>query len=548
MIKLLIADDEPLVQIGIQSMLDWERLGIEICGIAVNGEHALELIEENSPQIVITDIRMPVMNGLELIKTCSERYGKLPLFIVLTSYEEFGLVKEAIHYQVIEYLVKLDLDAVSLKAAIGQALKRLEEIRKVEAPEAALLSQSMSEKFFMRLLYNLFDSSEQFQLQARDLKFPYRDFCYAAASCEICESSHFSLSREQLAHLYSSSLQMIRDVLARYCRCHLMSLDQKHFAVIFCLPQEEESGAGLMARALEDASSIVHTYFNVNLRIGVGNIVGLPFAVSESYQEAREAALKASDRQPVISFSPSSSSSLQSSFNLSLFKRDIIRSFEEFDTEVLSRALSTIIDLFAAHPNRYLQAIDGACNIMYLAISLLPEGEQSLSEIFADWNGSYRSIYRMNSVEQITGWLQTLRDGLCEILKSRKKTYKDHIITNVKRYISDHIEERLTLNEVSDVFGISHNYLSVLFKKNCGIGFSEYITQMKIARSKNMLLEENLKIYEVADRLGFETSGYFSKVFKKVEGISPREYLQEKTLAPETEAAADGDTEGAAST
>lgn len=196
----------------------------------------------------------------------------------------------------------------------------------------------------------------------------------------------------------------------------------------------------------------------------------------------------------------------------------MIRSFEEFDTDVLSRTLSSIIELFAAHPNRYLQAIDGACNIMYLAMSLLPEGEVNLSEIFEGWNGSYRSIYRCSSVEQITVWLETLRNGLCEILKSRKKTYKDHIVTNVKHYINDHIEERLTLNEVSDVFGISHNYLSVLFKKNCGIGFSEYITQTKVAGRKPMLLEENLKIYEVADRLGFETPCYFSKVFKKVGG------------------------------
>lgn len=534
MIKLLIADDEPLVQIGIKSMLDWERLGIEICGIAANGEHALELIEETSPQIVITDIRMPVMNGLELIKLCSEKYGRLPLFIVLTSYEEFGLVKEAIHYEVIEYLVKLELSGDSLKAAVDKAVKRLEDIRKAEDPQAVLLNQSMSEKFFMRLLYNLFDSREQFELQARDLKFPFQDFSYQAACCEICESDRFPLTREQLAQLYSGCLQMIRDVLTRYSRCHLVSLDQKHFAVIFCLPLGEESG-DLTARALGDASSIVHTYFNVNLRIGAGTAVSTPFAVSESYQEARESARKASDNQPVISFSSSSANSLQSSFNLSIFKRDMIRSFEEFDTDVLSRTLSSIIELFASHPNRYLQAIDGACNIMYLAMSLLPEGEVNLSEIFEGWNGSYRSIYRCSSVEQITVWMETLRDGLCEILKTRKKTYKDHIVTNVKHYINDHIEERLTLNEVSDVFGISHNYLSVLFKKNCGIGFSEYITQMKVTRSKAMLLEENLKIYEVADRLGFETSCYFSKVFKKVEGVSPREFLQEKTLAPEPE-------------
>lgn len=541
MIQLLIVDDEPLVQIGIKSMLNWDRLGIEICGVAANGEHALDLMLETMPQIVITDIRMPVMNGLELIKTCSEKYGKLPLFIVLTSYEEFSLVKEAIHYEVIEYLVKLELNADSLKAAVDKAVKRLEEIQKVKNPEAVILSHSMSEKFLMRLLYNLFDSREQFELQARDLKFPFKDTVYQAAYCEICESDRFELTGEQLTHLYSSCLQMIRDVMTRYLSCLVISLDQKHFAVIFCLSPKEE-GRILVTSALGDASSIVHTYFNVVLRIGAGSTVSSPFAISESYQEAREAALKASEKQPVISFSPID---LQphTSFNLSLFKRDIIRSFEEFDTDVLFNTLTNIIALFSAHPNRYLQAIDGACNIMYLAISLLPEGEVSLSEIFEGWNGSYRSIYRCSSVEQITVWLEKLRDGLCDILKTRKKTYKDHIVTNVRNYINEHIEERLTLNEVSDIFGISHNYLSVLFKKNCGIGFSEYITLSKIARSKAMLLEENLKIYEVADRLGFETSGYFSKVFKKVEGISPREFLQEKTLAPEPERISENSSE-----
>ena len=81
------------------------------------------------------------------------------------------------------------------------------------------------------------------------------------------------------------------------------------------------------------------------------------------------------------------------------------------------------------------------------------------------------------------------------------------------------------LNEVAAVFGLSPNYLSALFKKTCNIGFSEYITQKKVARAKTLLLEQDMKIYEVADQLGFESAFYFSKVFKKVEGISPREYI-----------------------
>ena len=87
MAKLLIVDDEPLVQIGIKSMLNWTDYGIEICGTAVNGQNALDLIEEYSPEIIITDIRMPIMNGLDLAKACREKYGKIPLFIFLTSYE-----------------------------------------------------------------------------------------------------------------------------------------------------------------------------------------------------------------------------------------------------------------------------------------------------------------------------------------------------------------------------------------------------------------------------------------------------------------------------
>ena len=126
----------------------------------------------------------------------------------------------------------------------------------------------------------------------------------------------------------------------------------------------------------------------------------------------------------------------------------------------------------------------------------------------------------------VTHWLNTLRDGLCSILKNRRKTYKNHVVANVQKYINSHIEERLTLNEVAAVFGLSPNYLSALFKKSCQIGFSEYITQKRSPGPKVLLLEKDRKIYEVAEQLGFESAFYFSKVFKKVEGVSPRDYVR----------------------
>lgn len=133
MIKILIADDEPLVQIGIKSMINWEEFGIEVCGAAMNGQAALKMIEEYAPELVITDIKMPIMNGLELAKKCRNTYGPIPLFIFLTSYEEFPLIKQALSYGAVDYLIKLELDAEGLKDTVRKALDRLEELRASQA-------------------------------------------------------------------------------------------------------------------------------------------------------------------------------------------------------------------------------------------------------------------------------------------------------------------------------------------------------------------------------------------------------------------------------
>lgn len=529
MIKLLIADDEPLVLIGIKSMIKWEDFDIEICGTAMNGQAALEMIREYSPELVITDIKMPIMDGLELVRACREEMGSLPLFLILTSYEEFPLIKKALTYQVTDYLIKLELDEESLKTSIVRALERLEERKASKAYKQNAgrpMLQSYHDKFFMRLLHNLFDSREQFDIQVRDLRLDFSDDCYLASHGEI----HSDIAREmdfaKQMNLYSSSLQMIREILGKHMSCHVISLDKIHFAVIYRFSAAAQMKPGNIREAWENTCSMVHNYFNVWLTIGTGNLVEDPLKISISYQEARQAFNLADRQTPVVFFSRSGENSCRNAFNITMFKNALTQAFEEFDTDILYQTLTEISDLFLTYPNRFLQTMDGACNILYLALSLLPDGEDTLQEIFSSYPDGYRSIYKKEDVLQIVQWLNILRDGLCRVLKNKRKTYKDHVASSVQKYINSHLEDRLTLNDVAAVFGLSPNYLSALFKKNCGIGFSEYITQRKITLAKSMLLEDGLKIYEVANRLGFESAFYFSKVFKKVEGMSPRDFIQ----------------------
>ena len=535
MMKLLIVDDEPLVQIGIKSMLDWNALGIEICGTAMNGQVALEMIREYSPEIVITDIKMPIMNGLDLAKACQEEFGSIPLFLILTSYEEFQLVRRALSYQVVDYLIKLELDPESLKAAVERAITRLAELKDSAAYRQSAgrpLLQSYSDKFFMRLLHNLFESREQFLIQARDLKLDFSDCCYIATHGEIHSDLAGQMDTGRQMKLYSSSLQMFREISGKHVPCHVISLDKLHFAVIYHFPSMETADMGAIREATSNACAMVHNYFNVWLTMGTGSAVDDPLKISASYQEARQAFNLADRGNPVIPFSRVTEETFKNSFNITMFKSDLTRGLEEFDTDVLYHTLTEITELFAMNPQRYLQAVDAACNILYLALSLLPNGEDTLQEVFSAYPDGYRAIYKMKSVMEVIQWLNTLRDGLCDVLKNRRKTYKDHVVSNVQKYIDSHIEDRLSLNDVAAVFGLSPNYLSALFKKTCNIGFTEYITQKKIARAKALLLEQDYKIYEVAERLGFESAFYFSKVFKKVEGISPRDFIQAHIQAP----------------
>lgn len=121
MTRVLLVDDEPLVLIGMQGMLNWAALGYEVVGTARNGAEALRAVQEKQPDIVVSDIRMPVMDGFALAEACHKDGSALPAFIMLTSYEEFDYVKRSMRLGVVDYLVKIDLTADSLTAALEHA-------------------------------------------------------------------------------------------------------------------------------------------------------------------------------------------------------------------------------------------------------------------------------------------------------------------------------------------------------------------------------------------------------------------------------------------
>ena len=413
MIKLLMADDEPLVLVGLQSMLDWSRLGIEICGTARNGGQARTLIEKHRPDIVITDIRMPIASGLELMVSCRERFGRIPLFIILTSVEEYQHVRQAMSGQAVDYLVKLELTPEMLAQSITKAKDILHSLGRAqnEPAEQASGAQSLYDRFFAGLFSGQF-GSEDFERHSAQLGLDFDYDSYVVCYCELDSPGADTSSAEHLMSLYTSTTRMAKETIAQYMFCHITSIDLRHFVITFCLDsQETENYQNLLQGVLEQTVRLVKNYFNVDLNCAVSTVADMPLAISDSYNAAKRA----------------------------------------------------MADPGRARPVHFHQGAD------------------------------------------------------------RKKS---HIVERVKEYIGQNLDKQLTLTQVADVFGYSPKYISLLFAKHADRSFVEYINAEKIARAKEMLLAGNVKVYEISDRLGFESAFYFSKVFKKHVGLSPRDFVR----------------------
>ena len=418
MLRILLADDEPLVLIGLQGMLDWEKLGYTICATARNGKLALEAVEREKPDIVIADVKMPVMDGLSLAHACHQK-GPLPVFILLTSSEDFTSARRAIEAGVVDYLVKMDLTPKGLCDALDRAAEQVKKERALtgQMPTAAEMAEGLrvlQDRFLTQLYAGLIPDEARLQQEMKGLDLHLDSPCLIAACCAIHPSNPGLTSAQQLK-LNLACCRMVETTLQNYLFAHATSTDVLHFNVLFSLTEGQSADPkALLEPLLKKASQIVYNYFSARLLWAVSRPAAAPMGLPRRCRELDTLRLLLSENEPI------------------LFAEDV-------------------------------------------------ENDASASKL--------------------------------------------QVVAQVKAYIRDHLSEKLTLADVAAVFNFSPGYLSQLFGRYGG-GFVEYITEARVAAAKEMLEKGDKKIYEIAEQLGFESSFYFSKVFKKSTGLSPREYQQ----------------------
>lgn len=397
MYRVLIVDDEPIICKGLRDTIEWDSLGLEISGEAHGGVDALELIKATRPHILITDIRMPGMDGITLIKTIRELELQVKI-IILSGYSDYAFLKEAIRLGVDGYLLKpIDIDEL-----ISNLVDLVNSIEK-ETFRTTQLDQGMEllkANTLNRLVTNAIGRSE-FEEKASFLEISLTAERYLCAVCTTQGESGYPAGYNAPPVAFA----MWDDFGAMINGKGITFVDAKYRVVLLLFGEPEDDLRFAADRILEHVVTRILAQFNIPVAIGMGMAVSAVEDLWKSYACATE----------------------------------------RFDQEKTAA-----------------------------------EAEQ----LEGKWNST---------------------------------------IDRTLAYIAAHYHEAISLKQVAYVCGINTSYLGQIFKKAIGESFTNYVNRFRIERAKELLAQSNLKVYEIAEKVGFTDYHYFLRIFKKIAGIVPTE-------------------------
>lgn len=530
MYRIILIDDEPLILAGIASLICWEEHDCCIVGKATNGHTAIDLILDTRPDIVITDIRMPVMNGLELIQACKEKNCEFA-FIFLTNLEDFQLAKEAVHLGATDYLVKLDLKPQTLIQALERAKEHCSRMESHHNKElyALLLKDSrkqLEQNYFSQLLLTP-PSDSEFAFNP-EIDASYRNAYLLLLQMKPEQILFGQTEPYDFQFISSQLLDVVSGIGTRYFSSHAMLMPQKDTMLLVVSPKAESDNEKALSEFCTKVNVALGTYFALTALFGISQKSRETSRLPQALSEARSALGRCYyDSALGISFYQDQKSRLrqpaQREFNINFLKKSMSAAVLENESQDLKEIFRELSELFAQYKPDKPQAVSACINI-YSYLHDLLQNESTQENAFPYSIDIAKQLSSLGSLDDILLWLDSFCEKICAMLAERKEKRSDKFVYMAKRYIHEHYREKLTLSEIAEHLTISPGYLSSTFSRYMNKTVSDYIAEVKIDHAKELIDSGQYLIYEIADQLGFENAYYFSKVFKKVTGMAPKNY------------------------
>jgi len=486
--NVLIVDDEPLARAGLISMYDWERNGFRIVGEASDGRKALQFLEQSETHVVIADIAMPVMDGLELSRVAKERFPQTKIVLV-SAHNEFEYAQQAMRLGVSDYLLKSRLEA-------GMLERSLEELRRQMIAEV----RDVRERALLRALENITPWSAQ-PFAAAAGPYAIAVLLFAPSDCKDEPGGTEDSGVDRALKTFYQSLP-------------------DGYAVRFGIDQLvcwTPAGAGAHANEVvwADLQRALHKQ-RVRTSIGLSEARAPNASLHAAYQEALEAA----ERKFFVGYghllryaskrtAPPRDAQRFTESKL-LFKKCLSDRFVEKAYEQLVKTISE----WSHHWTR-AETVDEAKQLVHILLTeLAPE---------ADLTAALHAVDGCEDVNELKSFVLERFEHVTR-QAPEDDDYQSRWVKKAIEFIHARFHEDLSLADVAGHVGLSRNYFSDQFRRHTGLTFIDYVTMTRMNKAKELLSNGQSKVYEIALQCGFNDVKHFSKQFKRYTGKSPSEY------------------------
>lgn len=527
-LTLLLVDDEAEIRSGLRNNVPWEQYDIKLIGTACNGAEALEMIRWYEPDIVITDIQMPVINGLEMIRQAKEE-GHDCCFVILSGYDDFQYAKQAIRYDVREYLLK-PIILPELSDILNRLKTEIITKRLSRKEELSTLKDLRETTIFIRK-NQLIPELLRGELRADELQEILKEYSIPLhnAPCTISFIQIFHPRQETDEEEMAQSLEELRLELEHRLENHSGIVTQTTDASLLLLvnlPSEESPQ--LFYRFLESYIQDMRQQSGVHLFASIGKTAEDLLHLSLSYQTALQALSfhiypeLGSVIDSRILDSPPPPNTVPSS--------QILDTILQQDKEALLKELSNYMDkllYIQTPPPGYIYSM---CN--YLIISLKNSLAQYLGKSPSSYTGdSYLALQNLETWQDIHEWMYETLTGFLHELQINRATRSDPLIEKAISYIQDNILGKIHMEDICNHVGLSKSYFSTYFKNKTSLNFRDYILDLKISYAQEQLKLPEHNPSELAILLGYEDYRSFSRAFKLRTGFTPSDYQKKYTQA-----------------
>jgi two-component system response regulator YesN len=541
-LKALLIDDEVNILKNLQSVVPWEELNIELVGTARNGEQALELARSGKPELILCDIRMPVMDGIAFLGALRE-FDTLAEVIMMTGYQDFNYVRSVIRYEVKDYILKpIDYEELieTIRRLADGVRERNREERSIQQ-EWQRVFHLAYEKVLYDQIIDLSGAASRPFLQLGELGGENLAFAMMLVDVEDYSKRERAWEDKERKLWNFAIHNILQENLASFGVSHsVIQVRRGEWCVLI-----ERSPPELYERQqcqswAEKLRLAVQSYLKLSIRVALHPTEVSLKQLSKTYKSLQRSLYLVTPSNAGIIVSEKARGNFDTSQQLWDTIEEMVTGLKRCDRRRTETALKELNESFRALPENSFERVAPIAH--YLCIHLLREMRSmdvmSREEELAIW----REIDRHQGIRETLHVVNRLVDQSMESVMKKKTS--DVLMLSASDYIERNLSAELSIDALAEYLGISGSYFSLLFKQHFGETFVEYVTKQRMDMARSLLALTDKSVTQVGQMVGYAERRYFTRVFSKYTGMLPSEYRERQQAKSEATAPAWTNQEG----